>query len=324
MPGSLPSPAQPPRSDAASGPLDRRRFLGLFGGGLLLAACSPRGGADGAAADTAAAPGGAPAAGAAAGAPGAGAFPLASVGVQLYTVRGPMGQDLERALADVAAAGYRLVETAGTAERTAADFRALLDRHGLSSPAGHWPLEALERDPDGQIAAARALGQQYVVVPWLAEPERGSLAAYRALAGRFNTIGRRVKDAGLQFAYHNHDFEFQTFGGSTPALDVLLQETDPELVQYELDIFWTYKAGHDPLAYFERFPGRFPLWHVKDATAAPERRMVDVGQGAIDWRALFAAGERAGLRYGFVEHDEPEDAMRTIRTSRQYLQTVLG
>ena len=174
------------------------------------------------------------------------------------------------------------------------------------------------------FATAHALGQEYVIVPFLAAAMRVSHDVYSALADRFNRLGERARAAGLRFAYHNHDFEFETFGTGKPAFDTLLERTDPALVSFELDVYWVYKAGHDPLQYFTKHPGRFALCHVKDGTAPPARTMVDVGAGAIDFAGLFALAERAGLRYAIVEHDQPTDAIASIRASHAALVHLLA
>ena len=248
-------------------------------------------------------------------------FPLGAVGLQLYTVRSLMQQDVERTLALVAAAGYSVVETAGLYDRPPAALRALFARHGLRSSSGHYPLEQVESG--AAFSTATALGQEFVVVPSLPSALRGSLSAYGELADRFNRIGERARAAGLRFAYHNHSFEFETFGGAAPAYDTLLSRTDAALVSFELDAYWAYKAGYDPVRYFERHPGRFALLHVKDGTSPPERAMVDVGNGVIDFRGLFAEARGAGLRYAFVEHDQPTDPSASIRSSHDHLAQLL-
>jgi sugar phosphate isomerase/epimerase len=248
-------------------------------------------------------------------------FTIENVGLQLYTVRTLMAQSVENTLAQVANAGYRLVETAGTYNLSPADFRTVLGRHGLRSPSGHYALEQVESGD--ALNTARALGQTWVVVPSIPQPLRRSPAAYVELADRFNRIGERCRAAGMRFAYHNHNFEFETLDGNAPVYDTLLARTDPAVVWFELDAYWAYKAGQDPVAYFERFPRRFSLLHVKDGTAPPERAMVDVGKGVIDFRRLFALSRSAGLRYAFVEHDQPSDALASIRDSHDHLARLL-
>jgi sugar phosphate isomerase/epimerase len=285
-------------------PMDRREFLRVTGAATVAvavggAACSRNG-------ETVSAPR---------------SFSIENVGLQLYTVRTLMAQSVENTLAQVANAGYRLVETAGTYTLSPADFRAALGRHGLRSPSGHYALEQVESGD--ALDTARALGQTWIVVPSIPQPLRRSPAAYLELADRFNRIGERCRAAGMRFAYHNHNFEFETLGGNAPVYDTLLARTDPALVWFELDAYWAYKAGQDPVAYFERFPRRFSLLHVKDGTAPPERAMVDVGKGVIDFRRLFALARTAGLRYAFVEHDQPSDALASIRASHDHLARLL-
>ena len=147
---------------------------------------------------------------------------------------------------------------------------------------------------------------------------RSSLDDYRRLAEELNRIGEKVRAAGMQLGYHNHDFELVRIGGTVP-LDVMLERTDPALVALELDLYWATKAGADPLTYFSRYPGRVQLVHVKDSAGAPEHRMVDVGQGTIDFATIFARGEPAGIRHAFVEHDDPANPIETLRVSYQHL-----
>jgi sugar phosphate isomerase/epimerase len=249
-------------------------------------------------------------------------FPIDAVGLQLYTVRTLMQQGVDGTLDQVARAGYRNVETAGLYNLQPAALRALLGQHGLRSPSGHYSLDQAESGE--AIATARALGQTWLVVPSVPATLHRSRAAYVELADRFNRIGDSCRAAGLRFAYHNHATEFETFGDKAPAYDVLLARTNPALVWFELDAYWAYKAGYDPASYFERFPGRFSLLHVKDGTAPPARAMADVGKGVIDFRRLFALSRTAGLRYAFVEHDQPGDALASIRDSYQHLARLLA
>ena len=293
--------------------MDRRRFIwtgALALGGLAAAGCesdsAPAPGA-GTAADTEAADGG---------------VTMEQVGVQLYTLRDLLQEDTDGTLAQVAQAGYSNVETAGTYGHDAGAFREMLDRHGLAAPAGHYGLDTLRGENRARtIETARTLGHTYVVTPWIDEAERMSLDDYRRVAAEFNEIGRAVQEAGMQYAYHNHDFEFETMDGGV-GYDVLLAETDPDVVDMELDLFWIVEGGYDPLAYFEQHPGRFPLWHVKDRTTDGE--MVNVGAGAIDFAEIFAHAEQSGLEFAIVEHDRPEDPLASIRTSYDHVAELVG
>ncbi|HZE94928.1 MAG TPA: sugar phosphate isomerase/epimerase [Gemmatimonadales bacterium] len=242
---------------------------------------------------------------------------LEKVGIQLYSVRDQMKADFEGTLARVAEIGYKEVEFAGYFNHTPADVRAILDRHGLAAPSTHVPIG--EQDAwKAALDTAKAIGHDYIVMPWIPEEKRLTLDAWKNTADVFNRAAQMAHDAGLQFAYHNHDFEFPKLEGQVP-YDVLLSNTDPKLVQLEIDLYWMTKAGQDPLAYFARWPGRVPLVHVKDSAGPPEHKMVDVGQGKIDWKRIFAKRDQAGIKHFFVEHDQPPQPFDDIAASYRYL-----
>jgi len=242
---------------------------------------------------------------------------LAPLGVQLYTMRSVMPRDPEGTLARIAQIGYQTVEWWGEYGRTPEQIRALLDRNHLRSPSGHYGLEALEGDAvDATLRAARTLGHHYLVVASTPPETQTSLDGWRRVADRFNVAAERIHREGFQFAYHNHDAEFHELEGRVP-YDVLCEATDPHLVQLEVDLYWIITGGGDPIALFRRWPGRVPMVHVKDRTA--DGRMVDVGAGAIDWRGIFAHRREAGIRYYFVEHDDPPDPFASIQASYAYL-----
>jgi sugar phosphate isomerase/epimerase len=241
---------------------------------------------------------------------------LDRIGLQLYTVRSLMAEDVERTLEMVAGVGYHEVEFAGYFDRQPAALRATLDSLGLAAPATHVDLATLrDRFPE-VLEAAATLGHRYVVLPWLAPEDHDSLDDYRRLADEMNQLGEACRSADVQFAYHNHDFEFERLEGEIP-FDLLLARTDPELVAIELDLFWIIDAGSDPLTYFETHPGRFRLCHVKDRAA--DGTMVEVGAGVIDFTNIFARSEQAGLAHYFVEHDQPGDPEASIRASYLHL-----
>jgi len=244
---------------------------------------------------------------------------LDRIGLQLYTVRHQMEKDVEGTIARVAATGYREVEFAGYFGKSPRDVRALLDHHGLSSPSSHVSLA-----PDqwrAALDAAPVVGHRYLVIAWIPAEERHTLDDYKRWAERLNRAATEAKAAGLQFAYHNHDFEFVPLDGKLP-YDVLLTETDPKLVQLEMDLYWIVKGGQDPLAYFARWPGRFPMVHVKDSAGPPDHKMAAVGAGKIDFRKIFVQSDQAGIRHYFVEHDNPDDPFASIRASYDYLQRL--
>jgi sugar phosphate isomerase/epimerase len=242
---------------------------------------------------------------------------LAKVGIQLYTVRDQMKADFEGTLAHVAQIGYKEVEFAGYFNHSPADVKAILDRHGLSTPSTHIAFENADQWKTA-LDAAKAIGHEYIVMPWIPAERRKTLDDWKSVAQVFNRAGQMAHDAGIQFAYHNHDFEFPKLEGQVP-YDLLLQSTDPKLVQLEIDLYWITKAGQDPLTYFARWPGRIPLVHVKDSAGAPDHKMVDVGQGKIDWKGIFAKKDQAGIKHAFVEHDQPPQPFEDIALSYKYL-----
>lgn len=312
-------------SDEASRPpsQDRRAFLAALGGAALAAsgisalACATNGA--GSSSDS----GSNSAAGVAGSA--AGGAKIRPIGVQLYTVRDEMKRDVAATLARVAQIGYTEVEFAGYFDHTPAEIRAMLDANRLTAPSAHVPLQMLEGDLTGVIAAAKTIGHEYIVCPWLDPSQRGSTVdAWKSFGATLTGIGRRVQQAGLQFAYHNHDFEFTKIGDAVP-FEVLLANSDPQLVKLEMDLYWATKAGQDPLAWFAKYPGRFPLVHVKDGRAGT-MEMQPVGSGSIDWKHIFAKRELAGIKHYFVEHDNAADgpggAFASITSSYSYLSAL--
>ena len=243
---------------------------------------------------------------------------LSAIGVQLYTLRGQMEEDFEGTIRRVAELGYSEVEFAGYYDRSAADIRALLDEVGLSAPSCHIPIEQLQEDMAGTLEMASEVGHSYVVCPYLAEDLR-TLNHYRQHAVFFNEVGAAAKELGIQFAYHNHEFEFEETDGVIP-YDILLAETDSELVKMELDLYWTRVADRDPTAYFALHPLRFPLVHVKDMAA--DGGMTHVGKGQIDFASIFAHSEAGGIIHYFVEHDHPEDAWASVTDGINHLSNL--
>jgi sugar phosphate isomerase/epimerase len=247
---------------------------------------------------------------------------ISKVGVQLYTVRDQMKNDLEGTIASIAALGYKEVEFAGYYNRTPQQIGEILKKNGLTAPSTHMPINALRDDLNKTVETAAAVGHKFLICPYLMEPERKTMDQYKQHAALFNKAGEACKKAGIQFGYHNHDFEFLKFDGQIP-MDVLLAETDPKLVQIELDLYWITKAGHDPLAYFARHPGRFPLVHVKDMDKTPKQFFTEVGRGSIDFKKIFAQSKKAGIKHYFVEQDMcPGNPLDSLKISVDYLRKL--
>ncbi len=245
--------------------------------------------------------------------------PLQPLGVQLYTVRSEMENGVEQTLERVASIGYQEVEFAGYFRHSPTEIRGMLTRTGLRAPANHIQ-PTFETDAWARVLDdANEAGHEYVIVASIPQRMRADLDGWRRTAEAMTGAGQRARAAGLQYAYHNHDFEFVEMDGQV-AFDVFCEESDPELVQIELDLFWIIHGGGDPVAFFNRWPGRVPLVHVKDRT--PEGDMVDVGAGVIDWPGLFQHIDHAGMRHFLVEHDRPDGAFRSIEASYRYLSTL--
>ena len=223
------------------------------------------------------------------------------IGLQLYTLRGETAKDFPGTLNRVAEMGYNGVELAGTGGLSAHEMCKVLTDAGLKVYGSHVGLEQLEKDLTGTIAYHKEIGCKYLVCPSLAEDRRQNGQAYRQIGGTLETVGRACREAGLGFCYHNHAFEFQSYDG-VHGLDLLYKASDPGLVQAELDLYWVAYAGLDPAAYLTKLKGRVPLLHLKDMAA--DRAFAEVGEGILDWPAVFEAAEAAGVVYYLVEQDE--------------------
>ncbi len=238
------------------------------------------------------------------------------LGAQLYTLRTEMAGDVAATLARVAEIGYEEVEFAGYFGHSPSEIRRFLADAGLRAPSAHVALSLVDEAWPATLEAAAVAGHEYVVVPSIPESMRTSLDDWRRTAERLTRAAAEARETGLQFAYHNHDFEFLEMEGRT-ALDVFLETADPDLVQIELDLFWIVHAGADPIAFIDRWPGRIPMVHVKDRTG--DGQMTEVGNGVIDWAEILQHRERAGIRHYFVEHDRPEEPFRSLESSFRYL-----
>lgn len=255
------------------------------------------------------------------------------IGVQLYTVRDLMKNDFEGTIAKVAGIGYKEVEFAGYFGRTPQQVRDVVQKNGLSAPSTHVQYDELDDKFPSVINDSKIIGLTYVVCPWIPEELRKSPDIWKQASEKFNKCGEQCKKAGLQFAYHNHWFEFLPINGKLP-YDELLAECDANLVKMELDLCWITTAGGNPLAYFKKYPGRFPLVHVKDIKTMPKVTtggsqsfgdsvdLTSVGSGIIDWKKIFAKSDEAGIKHYIVEHDRPSDPMESIKASYEYLQKL--
>ncbi len=247
---------------------------------------------------------------------------LKKIGMQLYTVRTQLEKDFEGTIAKVAEIGYKEVEFFTYYGHDPKEVKAILERHGLTSPSTHVPMKDLRDKLQQTIDAAHIIGHEWIVNPWVDEEDRGSIENWKRIAAFLNQTAMKVQAAGLKFAYHNHDFEFKPTDGRLP-YDVLQADTDPKLVQFEMDLYWITRGGQDPLKYFNKFPGRYPLVHVKDMEKPPGHNFTEVGRGRIDFKRIFAQSEKAGIQHYYVEQDEtPGSPFDSLKISYDYLKTL--
>ena len=242
------------------------------------------------------------------------------IALQLYTVRSRTQEDFLGTLKAVAEIGYPAVEFAGFGGHSAEELRRALDEYELRSPAAHIPFDDFANRLPDLCADLRTLGAEYAILPYLGEDRRGDVDQARWLAETFNEWGDRCKDEGIRFGYHNHAFEFDTLPGEQPTtmFEILLAETDPNVVALELDLGWAWSAGADVLDLIRRHPNRFPLLHVKDMTADGQAD-APVGDGAIDWPPILQAAEPSAAWY-VVEQDHPQDPLADVERSLRYLE----
>jgi len=255
------------------------------------------------------------------------------IGVQLYTVRDLMKEDFDGTIAKVAEVGYKEVEFAGYFGRTGKEVRAALDKNGLRAPSTHVQYDELDDKFPSVIETSKEIGLEYIICPWIPEELRKSPDIWKQASEKFNKCGEQAKQAGLEFGYHNHWFEFLPANGVLP-YDVLLKQCDPKLVIMEMDLAWISTTGTDPLKYFNKYPGRFPLVHVKDVKTMPKITsggsqnfgdtvdLAAVGSGVIDWKRIFAQSDKAGIKHYIVEHDHPKQPIENITESYNYLEKL--
>lgn len=244
------------------------------------------------------------------------------VAAQLYSLR-MLPDSFDDVLGYVADAGYRGVEALGNHGLTPSQFKELLDKHNLQVVSSHSPLAALEEDLDSIIEFHQAIGNQVIVIPYLAAELRPTDAAgWAALGERFGKLGKHLADAGMRLLYHNHDFEMVETNGKL-MIEWLLDSTDPAYLQWEPDLAWIVRGKADPLTLLAKYAGRTPRVHAKDlspeGTNLEEKGFADVGYGTLDWDTLLPATRAAGAEWYIVEHDLPTDPLRTIRRSYDFL-----
>jgi sugar phosphate isomerase/epimerase len=252
-----------------------------------------------------------------------GPLPLAGVGVQLYMLRAQMRADPEGTLARIAQLGYTEIEWWGNWGRTPKQLRATLDANKLTSPAAHIDPKDLspERLP-ALLETTTTMGQKSVLVAWTPPEQRRTADDWKRVAETLNVAGASAGAVGIRTGYHNHDFEFQRFGDRS-GFEILLDETDANLVDIELDCFWAFKAGFQPLALLNAHKGRIKYLHLKDSAGEPDHRQRDIGAGVIQWKPILDTALANRVTNVFVEQDDPADPWASAVAGRAYM-TSLG
>jgi len=252
------------------------------------------------------------------------------VGLQLYSLRGLLPKDVPGTLALIRAMGFLEIEGGDTYGLGIEGMKAAVQKAGLTLMSEHHAYEQWRDDRASVLKQATSLGVRYVGCPWIPHGDQFTREDCLKAAADFNAFGKDAKAAGLRFFYHPHGYEFEPSPEGT-LLDTLFRETDPALVAFEADVFWVKRGGGDPVALFQKYPGRIPLTHLKDLAKgvdtskptgrAPDESSVPLGQGQIDFRALLEAANKAGVERHFIEDEHP-DAAKQIPVSLQYLASL--
>lgn len=260
------------------------------------------------------------------------------MGLQLFTIRDAMAKNPITTLKEVMSIGYEDTETYGFDPKAvsyyglkAEDFKQLLDDNGLTTTSGHYDLFRYLNVPDAELLAyvdqcivgADVLKQKYITWPWL-DPKDRDIEKFKLLASKLNTVGERIKKAGLGFAYHNHNFEFIDHDGEI-GYDIIMRETDPNLVKLQIDLYWVARASkRTPAELFRKQPGRFVMWHIKDMDKVSQD-YTELGNGSIDYTAILPDTEIAGMEFYYLEQggNFRKNSMQSIAESAAFFKSNL-
>lgn len=262
------------------------------------------------------------------------AAPKVDVGLQLYSLRAQAPKDIPGTLAEVKKWGVTDVEAAGTYNMTAEEFRKELDKAGLHASGAHFQWDRLSKDVDGIIKDAKALGCEYVTLPWI--PHQGDFTEKdaRNAIEKFNEWGKKFADAGLKFTYHPHGYEFRPRDGGgekSTLFDLMVKETKPEWVNFELDVFWAFHGGADPVKLMQTYPTRFTQMHLKDMRKSVKTPQytghedvdndVTLGTGQLDIPAILKEAQKVGVKHFYIE-DESKSSEQQIPQSIRFVRSA--
>jgi sugar phosphate isomerase/epimerase len=256
-----------------------------------------------------------------------------SLGIQLYSLRETISQNPKEILRKLANIGFNEIETYGYNDGkfwglSVAELKEELTKNNLTSPSGHYDGNSLIKGDFENfkeiISVANQLDQKYIIIPSIAENLRGSKSDYLNIAEKFNKAGEMCKSAGITLAYHNHAFEFEKMDNTT-GYDILLNNTDEDLVTFEMDIYWVVRAGINPISLFKKYPGRFKLWHVKDMHTEDPELNTEIGSGSIEYKEIFKNAEISGVEHYILEQENFEiPAFQSLEKSYSYLQNKVS
>ncbi len=251
------------------------------------------------------------------------------IGLQLYSLRDIIGADPKGVLQKVASFGYKELEAYSYKDGAIfgmpyAEFGSYVKSLGMKVTSGHYGLDMIEGDTwQKAVADAKGIGMDYMVVPYIVDKDRKSIDDYKKIIEKLNAAGEVCNKNGIRFGYHNHAFEFETLEGQIP-YDLMLKDLDPKKVSMEMDIFWVVNAGQDPFKYFEKYPGRFEQWHVKDMDKADRNRNANVGTGSIDFVSIFTKAKQSGMKHFYVEQETyPGTSIDSVEACAKYLKTIV-
>jgi sugar phosphate isomerase/epimerase len=254
-------------------------------------------------------------------------------GLQLFAFKEQLPKEVNSIIPKIAKAGYKQVEPFGYSKAngfwglTASEFKKLLDDNGLTAPSAHYSLDSFlssgnTAQVEEVIEAAKILGQKYIVLPYLTEQYRNSSDTMNAVVDKINIAAEKVQQAGLKMAYHNHDFEFKNIEGLR-LFDLLLNNTNAEQLDFEMDIYWVVRSGEDPLKWLNAHPNRFRLIHIKDMEKANPALNTEIGSGSIDYKTILKKARSAGVKYYIVEQENFKiDQFLSIEKSINYLKQI--
>ncbi|PJB13529.1 MAG: sugar phosphate isomerase/epimerase [Flavobacteriales bacterium CG_4_9_14_3_um_filter_40_17] len=256
------------------------------------------------------------------------------VGLQLYSLREHLSLGLPTIVEKTTKLGYLELEPFGYRDGkyfgiTPAEFKKILDANGMASPSGHYEFNTYlsksgtTDDVKPLLDAAKIMGHTHIVVPHMNESLRSSIDDYKRITEKLNEAALLCKSAGLKLTYHNHDFEFKDYNGQN-GFDTMLSGTDKSMVDFEMDLYWVVRAGHNPVTLFNKYPGRFTYWHVKDMSKTDNTKNTEIGSGSIDYKTIFANGKKAGIKHYILEQENFEmDPFESLAKSIGYIQNNL-